>query len=383
MNCKVWVGKRRESRWLGAKMVAAAAFLSYIAVAFFPNVASATAINACVSKKGAITILLKSACKTGATELTWNTIGPAGATGVAGAPGATGVAGVAGVAGPTGPAGGPTGPAGPTGPSGTLGPVANVQTLNLVNGSSQVLATLTAAPDGGGSLTFFDSSGKRFMLVGVDDAGTAAGLSAFDGNTLASGTGVTRTFIGVSGSADATPGFGMGVVGANGTSRRVELGSSLDGTTLPSNVDLYDSSGNMRTGITVSPSTNYVGFFSGSYTPEGTGPNESITGNAYDNSASYSFVYDSSGNLRNGIQYNPSVNFNGFVSQDGAGHSLASVGNFLTTNAGLSEQANESYLDLSDTSGTLRLFEFQNSTVEGGVDFAPGSTTVLGSWGNP
>jgi hypothetical protein len=258
-----------------------------------------------------------------------------------------------------------------------------VQTLNLVNGSSQVLATLTAAPDGGGSLTFFDSSGKRFMLVGVDDAGTAAGLSAFDGNTLASGTGVTRTFIGVSGSADATPGFGMGVVGANGTSRRVELGSSLDGTTLPSNVDLYDSSGNMRTGITVSPSTNYVGFFSGSYTPEGTGPNESITGNAYDNSASYSFVYDSSGNLRNGIQYNPSVNFNGFVSQDGAGHSLASVGNFLTTNAGLSEQANESYLDLSDTSGTLRLFEFQNSTVEGGVDFAPGSTTVLGSWGNP
>ncbi len=29
MNCKVWSGKHRESRWVGSKVLAAAAFLSY------------------------------------------------------------------------------------------------------------------------------------------------------------------------------------------------------------------------------------------------------------------------------------------------------------------------------------------------------------------
>jgi hypothetical protein len=230
-------------------------------------------------------------------------------------------------------------------------------------------------------LTFFDSSGKRFMLVGVDDAGTAAGLSAFDGNTLASGTGVTRTSIGVSGSAAAAPGFGMGVLGADGSTSRLVLGSSLDGTTLPSGVSLYDSSGNPRTGIEVNPATNYVGFFSGIYTAAGTGPNESIIGNAYDNSASFSFLYDSSGNVRNGIQYNPSANFNGFISQDGAGHNLSVLGNAMTTTA--SEQANQSFMSLYDPTGTLRLVEFQNSTNQGGVDYNFGSTTAQSSWGNP
>ena len=40
-------------------------------------------------------------------------------------------------------------------------------------------------------------------------------------------------------------------------------------------------------------------------------------------------------------------------------------------------------MKFSDTTGALRLFEFQNSTNEGGVDFNPGSTTIQGSWGNP
>ena len=106
-------------------------------------------------------------------------------------------------------------------------------------------------------------------------------------------------------------------------------------------------------------------------------------GNAYNNSASYSFLYDSSGNLRNGIEYYPPENFNGFFSQDGAGDTLSAFGNFLSTESAASQQANESFMDLSDTSGTLRLFEFQNSTNEGGVDFDAGSTTVQGTWGNP
>ena len=291
-------------------------------------------------------------------------------------------------------------------------------------------------------MTFFDSDENRLVSVGMYDNGIRAGLFGFDGNTLAPGTGVNRVGFGIASSTSINPGFGMFVYGPEGYSldRRIGIGSSLDGTTFPSAVDLFDSTGTLRTGVEVEPCTNFVGFFSGIYTlpasfstcPTGaTGPNESIIGNAYDNSASYAqmfdssgnlrngieyyppdnfngffsqdgsghnmsnignasdnsssyaWLFDSSGNLRNGIEYYPPANFNGFFSQDGAGHSLSSVGNFLITDAGLSEQANESYLDLSDTTGTLRLFEFQNSTNEGGIDFNPGSTTVQGSWGNP
>ena len=305
--------------------------------------------------------------------------------------------------------------------------------------TGQLVAQLRQSSGAGGSLTFFDADFNRLVQVGLSDDGTAAGISAFDDNTLASGTGVARDFFGVAGSADPNPGFGMAVLGADGSSRRIEIGSSLDGTTDPSAVYLYDSAGTMRTGVEVAPSLNFVGFFTGIYkesggfggplsfagtleslagnaydnsasfawlydssgnlrngiqynpsvsfngffSQDGSGHNLSLIGNASNNSASYSFLYDSSGNLRNGIQYNPSVNFNGFFSQDAVGHGLSSVGNFLTTNVGLSQQANESFMDLSDTSGTLRLFEFQNSTNQGGINFNPGSTVVQGFWGNP
>jgi hypothetical protein len=359
-----------------ANVIAAAAFLSCVAVAFAPSFVSAQVIHACVSKSGAIKI--EATCKKGTTALTWNATGPAGPTGVAGPTGPAGPTGVMGVAGSTGPAG----PAG----SGTLSANTNVESINLVNGSNQILATLGAAPNGGGSLTFFDNNGKRLFLVGMSDDATEAGLDGYDGNALAPGNGVPRIVFGVAGSENAVPGFGMGVLGADGTTGRVSLGSSLDGTTLPSQVTLFDSSGKSRTGLQVNPSTDFVGFFTGIYTVSGTsitGTNESLVGNAYDNSQSFSLLYDSSGNLRNGVEYYPPGNFNGFFSQDGAGHSLVTVGNFLTTNASPPQQANESFLDLSDTTGTLRLFEFQNSSNEGGVDFDPGSTTAQGGWGNP
>ncbi len=264
-----------------------------------------------------------------------------------------------------------------------------MQSINLVNGSNQVLATLGPAPNGGGSLTFFDSIGDREILVGVSDTGTQAGLLGFDGNALASGAGVERDAFGISGSTSPVPGFGMGIAGASGTTSRLIVGSSLDGTTLPSGIELFDGSGTFRTGIQVNPATNYVGFFSGIYTA--TSINESLIGNAYDNSASYGFLYDSSGNLRNGIEYNPSVNFNGFFSDAAAnagGVGLSAIGNFLTTNS--SVQANESVMSLSDATGTLRLLEFQDGasngtdgSTEGGVIFNSGSTTAAGSWGNP
>jgi len=228
-------------------------------------------------------------------------------------------------------------------------------------------------------LTFFDSNGKRLTLVGLSDEGTEAGLLGFDGNALATGNGVVRDAFGVAGSASANPGFGMGVAGADGSTSRLILGSTLDGTTLPSGLELYDGTGTFRTGIQVNPATDFVGFFSGIYTK--TAINESLIGNAYDNSASYAFLYDSSGNLRNGIEYNPPVNFNGFFSQDASGDVLSLLGNVLATTGILAP--NDSLMELLDTSGTERLIEFQNSTNEGGVDFNAGSTTVQGGWGNP
>ncbi len=91
MSSKIRAGKHRESHWMGTKVVAATAFLACITVAFFPNVASAQVIKACVAKSGAITVLLKSACKKGDTLLTWNTTGPAGAAGPAGPAGPAGI----------------------------------------------------------------------------------------------------------------------------------------------------------------------------------------------------------------------------------------------------------------------------------------------------
>ena len=224
----------------------------------------------------------------------------------------------------------------------------------------------------------------------MSDDATDAGLEAFDGNALASGNGVVRAGVGVAGPDNATPGFGMGVLGADGSTRRIELGTTLDGTTVPSALNLYDSSGIFRTGMQVSPSTNFVGFFTGIYTESGgsgsplsfSGINESLVGNAYDNSASYAFLYDKSGNLRNGIEYFPSFNFNGFLSQDGSAHNLSLLGNALTTTS--SAQANMSYMDLLDTTGTQRVLEFQNSTNEGGAAANPGGALGSGGvWGNP
>jgi hypothetical protein len=373
---KRWV---RDSRPNQAKVIAAAVFLSSIAVAFGPNPVSAQVIKACVKKSGAI--MIQSTCKKGEMQLSWNVTGPAGPAGPVGPSGAAGPAGPAGAPG----AAGPPGPAG----SGTLSSMTNVQSINLVNASNQVLATLGAAPNGGGALTFFDSNGKRLIGLGVSDDGTQAGLGGFDGNALVSGTGVLRTAFGIADAESANPGIGMNVLGADGSTRRLEIGSSTDGTTYPSSVALYDQTGLERTGIQVSPSNDFVGFFSGTYTETGgkgsplafSGPNESEIGNLYDNSASFSYMFDSSGNLHNGIEYLPSVNFNGFVGTDGDGHVLSLIGNGLTTVG--SEQANESFMDLYDTTGTLRLLEFQNSTNEGGVDYNPGSTSVQGAWGNP
>jgi len=241
---------------------------------------------------------------------------------VSGPPGPAGPAGAAGATGPAG-ATGAQGPAGPAG-SGTLSANTNVQSINLVDASNKTLATLGTF-SGEPGLAFFDGSGK--LVLGVGLTSNAAGISVYDGNSIIGGTGIVRNAWGITNSG---PTAGIG------------------GFTV-------DAKGSVRTSW----------------------------GDTIDDSYSEIIFFDANAGLRTGIQYIPEENFSGFFSQDGAGHSLSLVGNFLTTNASLFQQANESFLDLNDTSASTRLFEFQNSTNEGGIDFNPGSTAIQGSWGNP
>src|SRR5579862_6004511 len=220
------------------------AFAATIAIAFAPGLASAQAIHGCVSATGALVI--KPKCGKNQTALTWNVPGPPGAVGDTG----------------------PQGPPGPAG-SGTLSAM-NVQSLNLVDASNNVLATLTAAPSGGGALTFLDSNAKRFILVGVSDDGTRVGLSAYDGSTLAPGNGVLRALFGTADTSSGTPGIGMGIAGANST-LRMAIVSSLDGATTPSNLGFYDGMGNLTVGVGVGSNTAGMTVYDGNSILPGTG----------------------------------------------------------------------------------------------------------------
>jgi hypothetical protein len=367
----------------GMKISSSIALAAMIAIAFVPSLASAQMIHACVSSGGAI--IIRNTCTRQQTALTWA---------VNGAPGPKGDTG-------------PQGPAGPAG-SGTLSANTNVQSLNLVDASNHIIARLAAQPNGGGGLTFFDSNGNRFILVGVSDDGTQAGLTAYDGNTFASGSGVVRTRFGVAGSTDAIPGFGMNVFGADGTSR-IGLGTSLDGTTVPAGMGFYDGMGKLTVGLGINSTIGAgIAVYDGNSILAGTGiPRNSwgVTnsgggnlagignttfdangiertrwGDAIDDSLSDISFFDANGGLRAYVEYFPAFNFAGFETQDGSGHVLASLGSTLTGTGFLG--ANDSSMQLLDTSGQLRVIEFNNSANEGGVAFSP--TNVFdGGWGNP
>ena len=229
------------------------------------------------------------------------------------------------------------------------------------------------------NLQFYDSAGKLVADVGIDPTalptGHAVGIAVLDGNADIPGTGKTRATFGVTPSGPGA-GVGMGTFDGTGVQRSAD-GSTVDGSI--AFTDLFDATGVIRTGLTYDPGTN----FTGSFSDDASGNTRSAVGSGVDGSYSGEFVYDEAGKLRDQTIYVPSANFNGSQSQDGAGHALSSVGNFLVDDAPHLIEANESFMDLSDIAGTLRVFEFQNSTNEGGIDFDPGSTTVQGSWGNP
>jgi hypothetical protein len=197
------------------------------------------------------------------------------------------------------------------------------------------LETATGAPlavlgvsSGNPGLVFLDSSGKTVLTMGVAGAGEGAGVAVYDDNA-------------------AIPG----------------------------------GSGKVRALFGVNPPLNAEG--AATYTVSGA--LQSSVGSAEDATFSGAFFYDASGGLRSGVEYDPaaSINFSGVFSQDGSGHSLSALGSAIAASTPLSEQANQSFMSLSDTS-LPRIYEFQNSTNQGGVDYDPGDfPTPDKGWGNP
>ena len=255
--------------------------------------------------------------------------------------------------------------------------VTATQEIDLESGGSIVASLRMVA--GKPNLVFFDSAGKTVVDVGINGAtlptGHSAGLTVSDGNEDIPGTGKVRAGFGVIPSGPQAS-VGEGTSDGNGVVRTA-VGSAFDGS-IAYDV-LYDATGVARTGLEYDPGTN----FNGSFSNDASGNNRSSMGSGVDGSYSGSFISDEAGKLRDQTIYVPSSNFNGSQSYDGAGHSLSTVGNFLVNDAPHLIEANQSFVSLQDTAGTLRVFEFQNNTNEGGIDFNPGSTTVQGAWGNP
>ncbi|MGA9721310.1 MAG: hypothetical protein WBQ86_02550 [Candidatus Binatus sp.] len=246
--------------------------------------------------------------------------------------------------------------------------------------NGEIVATLGIL-DGKPNLVFYDSTGKTVVDVGINGAalptGHAAGLAVLDGNEDIPGTGKVRTSVGVTPSGPLA-GVGEGTFDGNGVLRS-SVGSAVDGSS--AGVGFLDATGVTRTGLTYDPATNFTGFFSDDPSTK----TRSAVGSGVDGTFSGSFIYDAAGDLRDQTIYVPSANFNGTQSQDGAGHPLASVGNFLVDDAPHLIQANESFMTLSDTS-LPRIFEFQNSTNQGGLDYNPGAFPTPddgNGWGSP
>lgn len=181
----------------------------------------------------------------------------------------------------------------------------------------------------------------------------------------------TRTSVGF----NATNGGGVASFDSNGT-LRAELGTDPTGAA-HNGLGVYDASGNVRLGVTQSVANGNAFFIKDA--------DATLRGSLFSDDAGDSIslnLLDATGTFRTGLVYDPTTHFfNGFTTQDGSGHTLSALGNTLAASGILA--ANDSFMTLFDTTGTTRVTEFQNSTNEGGVNFAPGSTTPGTGWGNP
>jgi hypothetical protein len=325
-------------------------------------------IHACVTTKtGALTIA--ATCKKGQTALSWNVMGPAGPTGAVGPTGPMGSQGMAGPTGPSGPDGpsgpsgsqglaGATGPVGPTGPSGQFPSVANVQQLNLVNGSNSVLASL-GVTSAGNVLTFYDSSGKQTLTLGNSADGTSTGLTTWDGNSILTGNGVARTAFGEANTSN-TYGGGLGFdVFDTAGKIRVTAGTNVN----LSEGFLYtiDPNGS-TTGIVDDDLASFEnqGFFANDLN----GKTRSFVGNSLDG-ATYNEVYlfDSTG-AGSGLDQGPQTGTSPVT--DGTGLYMAEPGGSIRMGLTIPDGTGVGW-GLFDTSNTLRmvgLFDGSNEDID-------------------
>jgi len=288
-----------------------------------PRPAAAQVINACVRNRSG-ELRIASACKKDERPLSWN------------------AAGAAGPAGPAGPQGVP-GPAGPSGPPGQLSPIANVQQLNLVNASNQVLASLATTSDGN-VLTFFDSSGKKTITLGNDAKEDSAALETWDGNNIIPGTGISRAAFGEDNTSNVTGGgFGLLVIDSTGKYR---VGAGLTFDDKIGYLDTFDPNGSVA-GISDDDTTQSQGFF----TQDLNGTLRSFTGNSLDGTTfNETALFNSAGQLRTGL-FNTATNGDGFETVDDNGN----IRSTLSTSTDDSVTGFEVF-DGTSLEGTERLF---------------------------
>lgn len=245
-------------------------------------------------------------------------------------------------------------------------PVVNAQQFNLVNASGKVLATLGTSTDGN-NLTFFDSAGKKTVVIGNSADGTFAGMATYDGNSIIPGTGQYRTTIGEANTSNVNGGgLGFGIYNSAGKLRSAG-GTSVDDTL--SYLDTIDPNGS-TTGII---DENTVAFQNqGFFANDLNGKNRIFVGNSLDGT-SYNTVQlsDAAGNFAGEIFQRPNAN------------PSFSPGTFLllaepsgSFGAGEDPDGNGVGWSLVDTSSTLRMFANFDGANENIQEFSPTSVLV-------
>ncbi len=227
---------------------------------------------------------------------------------------------------------GPVGPQGPAGPAGVIGPVISVQQFNLVDAHNNVLASLGQTSNGT-VLTFFDSSGKATLTVGNNTQANFEGMVAWDGNSIIPGAGISRVSLG----ASNPDGFGGSIVDGTGKTRAT-FGLTYDGTGTGFNAFAVNGSQTTLAAFENGPNEGlYVNDLNGKLRVQA---GISLDGISFDGV----FVYDQTGLVRTGVDYEPGNNFQGFFTSGANGGSLSILGNAL--------DGSFSFLNLLDSSGT-------------------------------
>ena len=251
---------------------------------------------------------------------------------------------------------GPPGPQGPAGPAGVVGPVISVQHLNLVDASSNTLASLGQTSNGT-VLTFFDSSGKVTLTVGNNTQANFEGMVAWDGNSVIPGAGISRVSLGASNPS----GFGGSIVDGAGKTRAT-FGLTYDGTGTGFNAFAVNGSQTSLAAFENGPSEGfYVNDLNGKLRVQA---GISLDGKSYDGV----FIYDQTGFERTGVDYEQGNNFQGFFTHGANGKNLSILGNAL--------DGSSSFLNLLDANGNARVSNTQNGSSQGVAVFDAGGNEV-------